>query len=57
MQTAETLAESKLGEDADDDFVLDVVVVTDIGAGGVAAPCSTDNGCAATCASSCVSAV
>jgi FxLD family lantipeptide len=57
MQTAETLAESKLGEDADDDFVLDVVVVTDIGAGGVAAPCSTDDGCAATCASSCVSAV
>jgi FxLD family lantipeptide len=35
-------------------FELDVRVTTDLPA-GVAAPCSTDDGCASTCASSCAS--
>ncbi len=41
--------------DAEDPFALDVQVVTDISPGEAAAPCGTDDGCEATCASSCVS--
>ncbi|MFB9321922.1 FxLD family lanthipeptide [Cryptosporangium minutisporangium] len=41
-----------------DDFVLDVQVTTDTAvAQGAAAPCTTNDGCAPTCASSCASAV
>jgi FxLD family lantipeptide len=40
----------------EDVFALDVRIVTDISPGSdAAAPCNTDDGCAATCASSCVS--
>jgi FxLD family lantipeptide len=41
--------------DVEDPFVLDVRIVTDLGPGDRAAPCSTNDGCAATCASSCIS--
>jgi FxLD family lantipeptide len=57
MQTAETVVTRTPQDVADDAFALDVVVVTDVRPGGVAAPCNTDDGCAPTCASSCVSAV
>lgn len=41
---------------SEDVFALDVRVVTDSRtAGDVAVPCNTDDGCAATCASSCAS--
>ncbi|MBC6450908.1 FxLD family lantipeptide [Actinokineospora sp. HBU206404] len=43
-----------------DDFDLDVAISTDLGTGdqaAAAAACRTDDGCAATCASSCVSNV
>jgi FxLD family lantipeptide len=41
--------------DVEDMFALDVQVITDVTANGAATRCSTDNGCAATCASSCAS--
>lgn len=37
------------------DFALDVRVVTDAGLGAVSAPCTTNDGCAPTCISSCAS--
>lgn len=40
---------------ADDPFALDVQVITDVPAGHPMAPCTTNDGCAPTCASSCVS--
>lgn len=40
---------------ADSFFALDVTVVTDVAPGQPAAPCTTNDGCASTCASSCVS--
>lgn len=41
---------------SEDVFALDVRVVTDSRtASDVAVPCNTDDGCAATCASSCAS--
>jgi len=46
-----------LATDAMDIFALDVRVVTDTGPGEAPTPCSTDDGCAATCASSCASNV
>ena len=36
-------------------FVLDVQVITDASSGAEAAACTTDDGCAPTCASSCAS--
>lgn len=38
-----------------DEFVLDVQVVVDVKPGNAVAPCGTDDGCAATCASACAS--
>ena len=38
-----------------DPFAIDVQVITDAPANGTAARCSTDDGCAGTCASSCAS--
>lgn len=40
-----------------DDFDLDVNIATDQGTGDPAPACKTDDGCASTCASSCVSNV
>ncbi len=36
-------------------FALDVQIVTDVRPGGVAEACTTNDGCAPTCASSCAS--
>lgn len=42
--------------ETEDVFALDVRIVTDISPGSsLVAPCNTDDGCAATCASSCAS--
>lgn len=44
-----------LATDTEDPFALDVRVVTDISPGDAVAPCDTNDGCAPTCASSCIS--
>ena len=41
--------------DVEDVFALDVQVITDVTADGAATRCSTNDGCAPTCASSCAS--
>lgn len=52
---ATVVARSEARAGGDDEFDLDVVVVTDDRPSGVAAPCTTNDGCAPTCASSCIS--
>ena len=39
----------------EDPFDLDVRVITDVPSGHPQAPCTTNDGCAPTCASACVS--
>lgn len=46
-----------LAIDDADMFELDVQVITDVEPGELVAGCNTDDGCASTCASSCVSNV
>jgi FxLD family lantipeptide len=46
--------QSSIDTDADP-FALDVQVVADLTPDGAAGRCNTDDGCAATCASSCAS--
>jgi FxLD family lantipeptide len=41
--------------DVEDAFTLDVQVIIDLTADGAATRCSTNDGCASTCASACVS--
>jgi FxLD family lantipeptide len=41
--------------DIEDVFVLDVQIITDVPSNAAAARCSTNDGCASTCASSCAS--
>lgn len=48
--------EASVGTDDEDAFALDLRVVVDVSTvSDAAVPCGTDDGCAATCASSCVS--
>ncbi|WP_163506579.1 FxLD family lanthipeptide [Fodinicola acaciae] len=49
------ITETTSATDVDDTFTLDVQVTTEDQLRGVEAPCSTNDGCAASCASSCAS--
>jgi FxLD family lantipeptide len=51
------LHQAGLGTAEVDPFDLDLTVVTEIGADRIPVACGTGDGCAATCASSCASAV
>ncbi|WP_390624033.1 FxLD family lanthipeptide [Fodinicola feengrottensis] len=46
---------SETSTDISDLFALDIQVITDARPGEIEAPCSTNDGCAASCASSCAS--
>ncbi|HZO64855.1 MAG TPA: FxLD family lanthipeptide [Kribbellaceae bacterium] len=49
------MQETLEASDVEDVFALDVQVITDVTADGAATRCSTNDGCAPTCASSCAS--
>lgn len=56
MEISTQVSDAAAGTDGDDIFALDLRIVVDVSAGSDAAvPCGTNDGCAATCASSCVS--
>ncbi|MGW1887769.1 FxLD family lanthipeptide [Streptomyces sp. NPDC001970] len=57
VMTENTVQPQAPAVDVEDPFALDLDVTTDIGGLAMPAACGTGDGCAATCSSSCASAV